>query len=202
MTRPRIGLFGGTFDPPHIGHMILASEAVQQLDLSRLLWMLTPQPPHKDHAAITPVEHRLAMVKLAIADEPAFELSTLEGDRPGPHFTIDTVERLKTIEPGSGIVLLLGGDAVNDLPEWQRPRDLVAACDLIGAMLRPGVTIDIERLEGRLPGVAGKIQILDVPLIDIASSEVRRRIRERLPYRYFLSAAVLEYIREKKLYES
>jgi len=200
MRRPRIGLFGGTFDPPHIGHLILASEAVQQLELSRLLWALTPQPPHKEPAAITPVEHRLAMVKLALADNTAFELSTLELDRPGPHYTIETVERLKTAAPDSSIALLLGGDAVNDLPEWHRPRDLVAACDLIGAMLRPGVTIDIERLERGLPGVAGKIQILDVPLIDIASSEVRRRIRERLPFRYFLSTAVFKYIHEHGLY--
>ena len=202
MRRPRIGLFGGTFDPPHIGHLILASEAVQQLGLSRLLWVLTPQPPHKEPAAITPAEHRMAMVKLAIADNSTFELSTLELDRPGPHYTIETVELLKTAAPDSGIALLLGGDAVNDLPEWRRPRDLIAACDLIGAMLRPGVTIDIERLERGLPGAAGKIRILDVPLIDIASSEVRRRIRGRLPYRYFLTAAVLEYVRQKKLYES
>jgi nicotinate-nucleotide adenylyltransferase len=200
MRRPRIGLFGGTFDPPHIGHLILASEAVQQLELSRLLWVLTPQPPHKEPAAITPVEHRLAMVNLAIADNSAFELSTLELDRPGPHYMIETVERLKAVASDSGIALLLGGDSVNDLQAWQRPRDLVAACDLIGAMLRPGVTLDIERLERVLPGVAAKIQILDVPLIDIASSEVRRRIRERLPFRYFLSTAVFKYIHEHGLY--
>jgi nicotinate-nucleotide adenylyltransferase len=91
MARERIGLFGGTFDPPHLGHLILASEAQFQLELTRLFWTLTPEPPHKQDQAITPIEHRLAMVNLAIADNPSFEISRAELDRPGPHYALDTI---------------------------------------------------------------------------------------------------------------
>ena len=94
MSREQIGLFGGTFDPPHLGHLILASEAYSQLGLNRLLWILTPDPPHKQDQVITPVEHRLAMVNLAIQDNAKFELSRVELDRPGPHYTLDTVETI------------------------------------------------------------------------------------------------------------
>ena len=100
MVPDRIGLFGGTFDPPHLGHLILASEAQTQLELNRLLWMLTPEPPHKQDQFITSIEHRLAMVQLAIADNPAFELSRIELDRPGPHFTVDTIKIVAEQNPG------------------------------------------------------------------------------------------------------
>ena len=91
MTRARIGLFGGTFDPPHLGHLILASEACEQLELTRLLWVLTPEPPHKLEKSITSAQHRLAMVKLATSGDTRFEVSSIELERPGPHYTLDTV---------------------------------------------------------------------------------------------------------------
>src|SRR5512145_1869540 len=100
----RIGLFGGTFDPPHLGHLILASEAQSQLELDRLLWVLTPEPPHKLDQTIATTEHRLAMVRLAIADNEIFELSRIELDRPGPHFTIDTIKLVAEQNPQAEIV--------------------------------------------------------------------------------------------------
>src|SRR6185369_2966540 len=99
MSNSRIGLFGGTFDPPHIGHLILASEASHQFNLSKLLWMLTPNPPHKQDQKVTAVEHRSAMAKLSIVDNPLFEFSRIELDRPGPHYTVDTVNLLLKEEP-------------------------------------------------------------------------------------------------------
>ena len=111
-SREQIGLFGGTFDPPHLGHLILASEAFFQLELDRLLWILTPQPPHKQDQAITPVEHRLAMVNLAIEDNPSFELSRVELDRPGPHYTLDTVEIIANQYPEADITPIIGGELI------------------------------------------------------------------------------------------
>src|SRR5688572_10333328 len=105
MSRTRLGLFGGTFDPPHLGHLILASEAHHQLELTRLLWVLTPTPPHKLDQSITPLEHRTEMVQLAIAGNPAFELSRLELDRPGPHYTLDTVHQILDQDPDTDTIL-------------------------------------------------------------------------------------------------
>jgi len=104
-----IGIFGGTFDPPHLGHLILAAEAQSQLQLSRVLWMLTPQPPHKSERSITPLKHRLEMLRRAIFETPGFEISTVEVDRPGPHYTIDSLTLLQRKYPDGKLVLLLGG---------------------------------------------------------------------------------------------
>jgi len=128
----RIGLFGGTFDPPHLGHLILASEAQAQLELDRLLWILTPEPPHKQDQFITSPEHRLAMVELAIKDNPAFELSRIELDRPGPHYTLDTIKLIAEQNPNADIVPIIGGDSLRDLPTWHEPQKLVYACHWIG----------------------------------------------------------------------
>jgi nicotinate-nucleotide adenylyltransferase len=119
MSTPRIGLFGGTFDPPHIGHLILASEASHQFNLSKLLWMLTPDPPHKQGQRVTPVEHRIAMAECCVFDNPVFQLSRMELDRPGPHYTVDTVDLILQQDPGSENILLLGGDSLRDLPTWK-----------------------------------------------------------------------------------
>src|SRR5574340_405932 len=129
MEKDRIGIFGGTFDPPHVGHLILASEACAQLKLTRLLWMLTPDPPHKQDQEITPLEQRKAMVEYSILGDRSFELSLLEVERPGPHYTLDTVRILRERHPQAEIVLLIGGDSLHDLPTWYRPAELVRACD-------------------------------------------------------------------------
>ncbi len=123
---PLIGLFGGTFDPPHIGHLILAAEMRAQLSLDRLLWVLTPDPPHKQGQLITPVEHRLAMVKLAISNNDQFELSMVDIDRPGPYYAQDSVKIIAKQNPGADLVYLMGGDSLRDLPAWHCPTELVA----------------------------------------------------------------------------
>ena len=150
MTRERIGLFGGTFDPPHLGHFILASEANSQLGLDRLLWTVTPDPPHKQDQTITSVEHRLAMVKLAIKDNPSFELSRVELDRPGPHYTLDTVEIIADKYPDADITPIIGGDSLRDLPTWHRPKEILYACHWVGVMRRPGEEANLEALERRV----------------------------------------------------
>jgi nicotinate-nucleotide adenylyltransferase len=200
MPRQQIGLFGGTFDPPHLGHLILASEAFSQLDLDRLLWILTPHPPHKQDRVITPVEHRLAMVQLAIRDNPAFEISRVELDRPGPHYTLDTVKLIAHQYPDSDIIPILGGDSLRDLPNWKRPRELLQACHWVGVMHRPGEQENLEELESQLPGIRSKVHYVDAPLLEIASREIRNRIANGKPFRYYLPPAVYEYILEHHLY--
>ena len=115
----RLGIFGGTFDPPHIGHLVLASEAYHQLKLDRLLWVLTPRPPHKPNQQITALEYRIEMVQAIVEDEPTFELSRVEIDRPPPHYAVDTVEILGKRFPGARLIYLVGGDSLRDLPLWR-----------------------------------------------------------------------------------
>lgn len=200
MPRERIGLFGGTFDPPHIGHLILAAEACYQLNLNRLLWVLTPLSPLKRENDISQLDRRLSMVELAIAGTPDFELSRIEIDSPGPYYTLDTVQRLKGENPSADIVLVIGGDSLRDLPRWHRPADLVADCHEIGVMRRPGDSVDLSDLERQVPGIQAKVRFVDAPLLEISSTDIRRRVREGLPFRYYLSKSVYDYILEYKLY--
>lgn len=198
--RARLGIFGGTFDPPHLGHLILACEARAQLELSRLLWVLTPQPPHKVDRPISAIEQRLEMLTRALEDEPSFELSRAEMDRPGPHYMLDTIRLLADQNPDADLILLLGGDSLRDLPGWHRPAELVAACHRIGVMRRPGDAIDLRAIEAKIPGLPAKLQFIEAPLLEIASSEIRRRVASRRPFRYYVPAAVYEYIRQNGIY--
>ncbi|MCQ3936132.1 MAG: nicotinate (nicotinamide) nucleotide adenylyltransferase [Chloroflexi bacterium] len=196
----RIGLFGGTFDPPHIGHLILAGEAVFQFQLSRLLWVLTPDPPHKQDNSIAPLAHRLPMLQRMISHNPVFELSRVEIDRPGPHYTIDTVRLIAEQEPDAELYLLIGGDSLWDLPTWRLSADLVTAVSKIGVMRRPGDFMDLTPLEAKLPGVTRKIRFLDALVQPVSSRELRRRIAAGEMYRYYLAPEVYDYIESSRLY--
>ena len=197
----RIGIFGGTFDPPHLGHLILASEAHAQLKLTRLLWVLTPIPPHKLNRPISSLEDRLAMVKLALKEESAFEFSRIEIKRPGPHYTLDTLRIVSEQYSKADLILLLGGDSLRDLPTWHLPMEVTAACHQIGVMRRPGDSIDMAKLEAKIPGLKGKVKFVEAPLLEIASSEIRRRAARGLPFRYYLLPAVYQYIQKHRLYK-
>ena len=196
-----IGIFGGTFDPPHLGHLILAAEAHAQLGLERLLWVLTPDPPHKQGQSIAPLEQRLEMVRLAIGKDAQFEISDVELTRPGPHYALDTVKLLAAQNPAAKLVYLMGGDSLHDLPTWHRPAEFVSACDQIGVMRRPGTAIELEELEKGLPGLGAKVSFVEAPLLDIAAREIRRRVAEGRPFRYFLPEQVYEYILSHALYQ-
>jgi nicotinate-nucleotide adenylyltransferase len=197
----RVGLFGGTFDPPHVGHLILASEAKSQLELTRILWTVTPDPPHKQDQPITSLDHRLAMVKLAIEDNPSFELSDLELNRPGPHYTIDTIKLLAHQNPNAEIVPIIGGDSLNDLPSWHQPKEILYAAHWVGVMRRPGEEANLDALERELPGIRSKIHYVDAPLLEIASREIRDRAATGKPFRYYLPESVYEYIERHHLYQ-
>jgi nicotinate-nucleotide adenylyltransferase len=200
LSPPHIGIFGGTFDPPHLGHLILACEAHYQLQLDTLLWTLTPSPPHKEDVAITPVGTRLHMVEAAIADNSAFTLSRVDLDRPPPHYALDTVRILRDRHPQATLTYLIGGDSLHDLPNWHRPRDFVGACDGLGVMRRPGDRVDLSGLEAEIPGASDKIRFIDAPLLEISSTQIRRRIARGQPCRYYLPPPVFQIIRDQTLY--
>jgi nicotinate-nucleotide adenylyltransferase len=198
----RVGLFGGTFDPPHIGHLILAAEAQSQLGLDRLFWILTPNPPHKKNQLITPLKDRLAMVRLALADSPAFELSTIDIDRPDPQYALDTVKIVANLYPEATLFYLMGGDSLRDLPKWHLPADFISRLDGIGVMRRPGDLIGLSDLEKQIPGLTAKVYFVDAPRLDISAHEIRTRATEGRPYRYFLPTKVYNYIVKHNLFQS
>lgn len=200
MAQPRLGVFGGTFDPPHIGHLILAAEALDQLGLSKVLWVLTEAPPHKLDQPITSLDRRLAMVAACLGDDSSFEISRVDIDRPAPHYAVDTLQSLGEAYPDWGLVYLMGGDSLNHLPTWYQPQIFVDRCQSIGVMKRPGTHIEMNELEESLPGIAAKVNFIQAPLLDIAASQIRRRVREGRAYRYFLPPAVYELIKEWGLY--
>lgn len=200
MSNQTIGIYGGTFDPPHLGHLILAAEARQQLGLSQVLWMLTPTSPFKTGQAITPARQRLAMLELMLADSQEFAISTLEMDRPGPHYTSDSLSLLRIQFPEANLALILGGDSLQQLPGWREPEKILQACAMLGIMRRPGDHVDLDALEKQLPGLQGKIRFVDAPLLEISSSEIRQRVAENGHYQYYLHPKVYDYIQQHQLY--
>lgn len=197
----KLGIFGGTFDPPHLGHLILAAEAQHQLALDSVLWVLTPEPPHKRGRMITAWQTRLRLLEAAIGPDPGFVVSRVEIDRPPPHFAFETVRLIKQEYPQDELVYLMGGDELRDLASWKQPADFIAACDAIGVMRRPADAVDLLALEREFPGLTEKMWFLAAPLIEISASEIRRRIGAGQPVRYFLPQPVFDLILEQKLYQ-
>jgi nicotinate-nucleotide adenylyltransferase len=195
-----VGIFGGTFDPPHLGHLILAAEAYHQLDLDRLLWVLTPDPPHKKNKHITPLQQRLDMLRATLAGDPNFELCMVDINRPGPHYAVDTVRILKEQQPGVDWFYLMGGDSLKDLHTWRNPHELLASITALGVMMRPGAKTDLADLEKKTRGVSAKVKYINTPLIGISSSEIRQRVADGLPYRYLVPPEVYKIIHERGLY--
>ncbi len=196
----RVGIFGGTFDPPHVGHLILAEECRTQLNLDLLLWVVTDNPPHKRYVNINPIEDRVTLVDKAIHGNPNFLLSRVDIDRPGPHYAIDTVNILKTEYPGAEMYYLMGGDSLHDLPTWNKPQEFIETCDGIGVMRRHADQVDLESLEKVLPGISQKVNIVEAPILEISSKQIRQRIAEGMGYRYYLRDAVYQAINEMGLY--
>ena len=197
----RIGIFGGTFDPPHFGHLILAAEAQYQLELDILLFVLTPDPPHKQDQKLTNLDDRLAMLAAAISGNPGFVLSRVDIDRPGPHYTLDTLNLLREEYPEDILIYLMGGDSLEGLlVDWHQPAEFIAACDLIGVMRRPQDDLDMKPLEQAFPGISEKVQFVEAPLLEIASRQIRQRVREGRPYIFYLPSSVRKVIAERGIY--
>jgi nicotinate-nucleotide adenylyltransferase len=196
----RLGIFGGTFDPPHIGHLVLAAEAQNQLKLERVLWVLTPDPPHKEGLLISPLEFRLKLLETELGDDPAFRLSRVDFDRPPPHYALDTMRLLAQQFPSDELVYLMGSDSLRDLPTWHQPQEFIKSCKEIGVMHRPGDLARLDEAETKIPGVSVKIRWILAPLLQISSTDIRQRARDGRPYRYFLPPEVYRLIKEFRLY--
>jgi len=197
----RLGILGGTFDPIHIGHLILAEEAWHQLGLDKVLLAPAADPPHKRDQGKSPAEHRVRMVELAIADNPHLALSRVDVDRPGPHYTLDMVQLLlKQHGPGIELYFLMGLDSLVDLPTWHKPLDLMQQCHLV-AFSRPDAEFDWTTLEAALPGIRSRVVLLPMPLLQISGSDLRQRARHGQPLRYQVLPQVEQYIQQQKLYQ-
>ncbi|MBC7223237.1 MAG: nicotinate-nucleotide adenylyltransferase [Anaerolineae bacterium] len=196
----RVGLIGGTFDPIHWGHLIMAEEARHQAHLDQVLFLPAGEPPHKVGQAITPIAHRLQMVQLAIASNPAFRLSRLDVDRPGPHYSVDMVRLfLERAPAGTEVFFVVGADSLEDMPTWKDPARLLELCHVL-AMSRPGHQPNLEHLAQVLPAVWERVQVLSMPLIGISGTDIRRRVREGRPIRYLVPEEVRQYIVAHGLY--
>jgi len=195
-----IGILGGTFDPIHIGHLVVAEEARIKLGLSEVLFVPAGQPWLKQARDITPAAHRVEMVRRAIADNPYFKLSTLEVDHPGPSYTVDTLTLLQDqLSSESSLFFILGRDTLAELPLWKEPRKVIQLCRLV-VPPRLG-SRDLRHLEEAIPGLLDKVIQLDMPVIGISSSEIRHRIAQGLPIRYLVPSVVEKYIAEHRIYQ-
>jgi nicotinate-nucleotide adenylyltransferase len=195
-----IGVLGGTFDPPHLAHLILAEEARYQLNLEKVMWVLTPISPLKPEIKISPSEQRLELLEAAVKDNPYFEISRVDIGRPAPHYAYETLQLLAEVYSKDNLVYLMGGDSLNDLPRWKKPKELINNCHSIAVMHRPGDEIDLKKLEAEIPNISGRIQWVAAPLVDISSTEIRKRLRRSEPVRYFMLNDVYQIIRNKKYY--
>lgn len=194
----RIGVLGGTFDPIHYGHLAAAEEARAKLGLREVVFVVAGVPPHKLDEEITPAEDRYAMVELAIASNPHFSVSRIDIDRPGPSYTVDTIALLRQ-KWTEEIYFIMGMDSLMEIDTWHQPQRLIQLCRLV-AVERPGFVPDLERLEAALPGITARTEIIDMPEVDISSTDLQRRVREGLPIKYQVPPDVEEYIHKHRLY--
>ena len=197
----RLGLLGGTFNPPHIGHLVCAQEAWSQLGLDRVLLVPVHAPPHKDADRDPGVERRVALCEAAAAGDERLGVSRVEADVPGRSYTVDTLNRLHEARPEDQLTFIVGGDMAASLPEWREPRAILELCTL-GVAARDGVGREqiLERLDRELPGASDRIAFFDMPRIDISSTLVRRRAAAGLPVRYLVPDAVAGYMEREGLY--
>jgi len=196
----RIGILGGTFDPIHLGHLIIAEEVRIKLGLNEIIFIPTGQPWLKVDHSVTPAIHRTEIVRLAIEGNPYFELCTLEVERTGPSYSVDTVAALREQLGAQPLFFILGSDSIAELHLWKEPSRLVQMCQLVVVPRVGLLTPELNSLERSIPGVRDRVIQLDAPVIDISSSEIRQRISLGLSVRYLVPDKVVKYIYEKELY--
>lgn len=201
MTNMKIGIMGGTFDPIHLGHLIIAEEARTALELDKIMFIPAGNPWMKFGRQITPPQQRAEMVKLAIQSNPFFSLVTIEVDRPGSTFTVDTLEELwKDMGYESKLFLLMSWDSLKDMPNWKAPYRISKIATVV-AFPRPGFSRpDLKAMEDVIPGFSERSVIMEGPCMDISSTSIRARIAEGKSIRYLVPDMVEKYITENGLY--
>lgn len=196
----RIGVLGGTFDPVHYGHLVIAEDARVYLKLEQVLFVPAYQPPHKPIDSYWPFEHRVRMLELAIADNPQFGISLIEERRSGPSYTVDTIQQLQSeLGPATQIFFIIGMDSLGSILSWRKPDELLHLCRIVVAE-RAGYRVDLTALEAALPGLRPRLELIDTPELSISSTDLQRRIRLGLSVRYQLPPQVEAYIHEHRLY--
>jgi len=195
-----IGVLGGTFDPPHNGHLGIAQEALTHLGLAQVVFAPTRRQPLKLGNAITPIEHRLAMVRLAIAGNPRFTLSRVDVDRESPTYTVDTIRLLrKEWGEETNLYFIMGLDSLANILAWRTPDKLIQLCCL-AVFNRPGFTADLGALEEKLPGLSERVIMIPSPALNIAASDLQNRVRAGQSIKHLVPDAVAAYIAEHGLY--
>ncbi len=196
-----IGVMGGTFDPVHNGHLAVAEEVRSRLDLDIILFMPAGQPWLKVDNPVSPAEYRVHMVRLAIADKPYLKLSTVEIERPGATYTVDTMAELQAqLGAENDLFFILGWGSLAELPQWKEPSRLITLCHLV-AVPRPGYPRpDLKALESLIPGLSQRVILMDKPEIDISASEIRDRVDWGLSITHLVPEPVERYISRSKLY--
>ena len=196
-----IGVLGGTFDPVHNGHLIVAEEAKTRLNLIEVIFVPAGQPWLKTDRPITPAEHRLQMLRLALADKPYFKLSAMEIERAGPSYTVDTITELQgQLDAEDELFFILGQDNLVQLPQWREPSQLIQLCYLV-AVPRPGSPRPkLKELEASIPGISQRVMLMDKPHVDISAEAIRDRVVRGLSVRHLVPEPVNRYLKEHKLY--
>lgn len=198
--RSQVGVFGGTFDPVHIGHLIIAEIMRHRLSLDRVIFLPAGVPPHKPGRVVSANEHRLAMLAMSIDGARNFEISTIDLDREGWSYTADSLRILcERLGGDVDLFFLMGQDSLRDFPTWNRPGRIAEQAKL-GVALRPGVHVDVHDVERAIPETIGRIELVSVPLIGVSSTEIRTNVRTGGPYRYQVLPPVADYIEKHSLY--
>lgn len=195
----QLGILGGTFDPPHYGHLALAGAARAQLDPDRILLVPAGAPPHKSDRPITPAIHRVAMVSLAIADQRGMTISHADLDRPGPHYTVDMLTLLHRAYPGAELFFLMGSDSLAHLLTWRDPGRIVSQATL-AVLRRPGWEVELGKLKQALPEIEEHLLWLEGAIVDVSGTEIRRRVRRGLSIAGLTPPPVANYVRQHRLY--
>ncbi len=193
-SEKKLGIFGGTFNPPHIAHLLAAEGVRDHLKLDKILFVPAAIPPHKQKEDLVPARHRLEMVKLAIRRNSSFELSDIELRRKGPSYTIDTVRELRRLYPETELFFIMGIDLLIDFDSWKEPEKILNECTLV-AMNRPG--FDLALVDKDL---LARVELVNVPSIDISSTNIRRRVKSGRSIRYMVTREVEEYIARTSIY--
>ncbi len=197
-----IGILGGTFDPIHIGHLAIAAEARRRLALSRVIFVPAGQPWLKVNREITLAKHRIKMIELAISGKPYFELSTIEIERQGPSYTVDTLAFLQQkLGNKAKLFLILGWDSVNELPEWNNPTELLKMCKLVAITRKSSNPPKLDVIETSVPGIKQGTILIDMKPINISSTDIRMRMSKGLSISGLVPYQVERYIRGQKLYQ-
>ena len=198
----RVGLLGGTFNPPHIGHMLCAQEALAELQLDRVLLMPVHTPPHKEPEADPGADVRVELCRLAVADAPGMEVSTAEAERGGRSYTVDTLKALHDAESGDQLTFIVGADQACGLPGWRDPEGVLALAELGVAEREERRRDDVLQQLAGLTGAAERVRFFAMPRVDVSSSLVRRRVASGLPLRWLVPDAVAEAIAQRGLYRA